>query len=133
MKVLVGVDIQPIDEVETSLLHFGDRYRGFLFTDHELESCGETPGCAPKLAARFAAKEAVLKILDTEEMVPSWRSIEVTTSTRGGLKIVLHDTAALLAQQQGIDAFSVSVSHCADYAIAAVTATTSFAASEIVQ
>lgn len=129
----MGVDVQPIDEVEASLIHFGNRYRELLFTSHELESCGDTPGCGPKLAARFAAKEAVLKILDTSEMVPPWRSIEVTTSASSGLKIVLHETAARLAQQQGIDDISVSLSHATGFVIAAVTAVSTIAASEIGQ
>jgi holo-[acyl-carrier protein] synthase len=121
-RVVVGVDIQPIEEVEASLRNFGARYRQLLFTDHELESCGDSPATASRLAARFAAKEAVLKILDVGECVPSWRSIEVTRTASGRPEIVLHDNAADLAQLQGIHNLSVSLSHAGGVATAAVVA-----------
>jgi holo-[acyl-carrier protein] synthase len=123
MKALVGIDIQPIDEVRHSLEIFGDRYRRRLFTEHELASCGDNRATASRLAERFAAKEAVLKILDTTEMVPPWRSIEVRSALGGGPEIALHDTAANLARRQGIDSFSVSISHDNRIAAATVVAT----------
>jgi holo-[acyl-carrier protein] synthase len=122
VKVLVGIDIQPIEEVEDSLRTFGARYRRLLFTDHELESCGDGPAAASSLAARFAAKEAVLKILDTGESVPSWRSIEVQRTASGRPEIVLHGVAADLAHRQGIENISVSLSHAGGIASAAVVA-----------
>lgn len=123
LKVLVGIDVQPIDEVEASLRTFGDRYRHLLFTDHELASCGDTPATAAGLAARFAAKEAVLKILDTHATVPSWRSIEVKRAASGRPEIELHDHAADLAGLQGLHDLSISLSHGGGIATAAVVAT----------
>jgi holo-[acyl-carrier protein] synthase len=122
MNVLVGIDIQPIDEVEDSLRTFGSRYRYLLFTDDELASCGDNPGTAASLAARFAAKEAVLKILDTREVVPPWRSIEVKRTEGGRPEIVLHGVAADMARHQGIRSVSVSLSHGGGIATAAVVA-----------
>jgi holo-[acyl-carrier protein] synthase len=122
MKVLVGIDIQPVDEVEASLRTFGDRYRHLLFTDHELESCGDNLATASSLAVRFAAKEAVLKILDTQETVPSWRSIEVKRTSSGRPEMALHGDAADLARRQGIEDISVSLSHAGGMATAAVVA-----------
>jgi holo-[acyl-carrier protein] synthase len=122
MNVLIGIDIQPIDQVEDSLRIFGSRYRHLLFTDGELESCGDNLATASSLAARFAAKEAVLKILDTQETMPPWRSIEVKRSPRGRPEIVLHGVAANLARQQGIGDISVSLSHGGGIATAAVVA-----------
>jgi holo-[acyl-carrier protein] synthase len=126
MSVLVGIDIQPIDEVEASLRTFGARYRTLLFTDHELESCANHFGTASGLAARFAAKEAVLKILDIRGTVPSWRSIEVRRTASGRPEILLHDAAADLARQQGVENIAVSLSHTDAFAIATVVATISF-------
>jgi holo-[acyl-carrier protein] synthase len=121
-RILVGIDIQPIDEVEAALSNFGVRYRHLLFTDHELESCGNNPATASELAARFAAKEAVLKILDTRATVPPWRSIEVKRTAGGRPEIMLHDNAADLARLQGIHDLSVSLSHAGGIATAAVVA-----------
>jgi holo-[acyl-carrier protein] synthase len=115
--------MQPIDEVEASLRNFGDRYRRRLFTDHELESCGEGEACAARLAERFAAKEAFLKVLDVNEIIPTWRSIEVKCSSDGRTEIVLYDGADILARRQGIRKLSVSLSRAAGVATAAVVAT----------
>lgn len=85
MQILVGIDVQPIEEVEPSMRQFGVRYAHRLFTDVELESCGENPVTAASgLAGRFAAKEAVLKILDSQDTVPPWKSIEVQHAKGGG-------------------------------------------------
>lgn len=123
---MVGIDIQPVDEVETSLSIFGDRYRRLLFTNDELEHCGNDSRTAPKLAARFAAKEAVLKVLEIGGDVPSWRSIEVKDRVGERREIVLHNAAARLAQSQGIKSLTVSFSHAGGVAAAVVIATRQF-------
>lgn len=123
MKILVGIDVQPIDEVEASIREFGARYSHRLFTDHELESCAKNPlTAACGLAARFAAKEAVLKILDTRETVPSWKTIEVRRTEGGRPEIVLCGEASELARRQGVEQMSLSLSHGGGIATAVVVA-----------
>jgi holo-[acyl-carrier protein] synthase len=122
MNLLVGVDIQPIDEVDSSLKTFGSRYRRLLFTHRELETCGDNSRTSSRLAARFAAKEAVLKILDIQEVVPSWRSIEVGGISDCRPEINLYDVAAELARLQGIRDVFVSFTHSGGVAVATVVA-----------
>jgi holo-[acyl-carrier protein] synthase len=123
VNVLVGIDVQAIDEVETSVRLFGDRYTRRLFTEHEVHCCGENPlTAASGLAARFAAKEAVLKILDTREAAPSWKTIEVRRGEGGRPEIVLSGETAELARRQGVSAISLSLSHGGGIATAAVVA-----------
>jgi len=122
MNLLVGIDIQPVDEVESSLNTFGSRYRRLLFTDRELETCGDNSTTSSRLAARFAAKEAVLKILDIQDVVPSWRSIEVGGISDCRPEVNLYDVAAELARQQGIREVFVSFSRTGDVAVATVVA-----------
>ncbi len=118
-----GIDMQSVEEVAISLEEFGRRYTQRLFTDHEVEDCGEDPATsAGRFAARFAAKEAVLKILDMREAVPSWRAIEVRDVIGGRARIVLYGEAADLADRQGIEEISASISHGGGMAIAAVVA-----------
>jgi len=124
MNLLVGIDIQPIDEVESSLKTFGSRYRQLLFTDQELETCGDNSTTSSRLAARFAAKEAVLKILDIQDVVPSWRSIEVGGISDRRPEINLYDVAAELAHRQGIRDVFVSLACSGDAAVATVVAST---------
>ena len=118
VNLLVGIDIQPIEEVESSLRTFGSRYRRLLFTDRELEICGDNSTTSSRLAARFAAKEAVLKILDIQDVVPSWRSIEVGGDSDCRPEIILYDVAAELAHAQGIRDVFVSLSRGGDVAVA---------------
>ncbi len=121
-KILAGIDIQPIDEVDQSLKKFGNRYGELIYTADERDVCGHDPKTAARLAARFAAKEAVLKVLDFEETMPPWRFIEVQGNSRGGPVIALHASAADLAQRQGVKNLRVSLSRAAGVAIAAVVA-----------
>ena len=122
VNLLVGIDFQPIDEVVLSLKTFGARYRRLLFTDRELESCGDNSTTSSRLAARFAAKEAVLKILDIQDVVPSWRSIEVGGVSDRRPEINLYDVAAELARLQGIRDVFVSLAQRGDIAVATVVA-----------
>ena len=119
----MGIDIQPIDEVKDSLAKFGDRYLKRLFSDLELEECQisheNLAGC---LAVRFAAKEAVIKVLGPNDHIPSWRSIEVLLQPRGGPKIVMSGEAEQLARQNGVERMLLSVSLGRDYGIATVVA-----------
>lgn len=118
-KVLVGTDIQPISEIAESIDRFGSRYLRRLFTNHEIASCG---GSAPGLTARFAAKEATIKVLRPTSLIPRWRSIEVCRQPGGWVEIVLHAEAAELARQQHIGELSVSLSHGGDIGTATVIA-----------
>jgi holo-[acyl-carrier protein] synthase len=123
VTTLVGVDAQPIDEVEASVGTFGERYTQRLFTEHELERCGNEPSVAAMgLAAHFAAKEAVLKILDTSTTFPSWRSIEVTRGKYQRPMIVLHAEAADMAREQGVTDLYLSLCRSGGIATAVVVA-----------
>ena len=121
--VRVGTDVESIAEVAASLAQFGDRYLSRLFTADEVAACDPTtPAAASGLAARFAAKEAVIKLLSPATMVPRWRSIEIRTAPNGSPSVALHDEAAQLAREQGIGPLSVSLSHGAGIGTATVVA-----------
>jgi holo-[acyl-carrier protein] synthase len=117
----VGVDLTAVADVERSLAEQGERYVRRLFTDHEVESCDGAAGPrAESLAARFAAKEAVVKVLRPDGARPEWRDIEVRRQASGACDIVLYGGAAELAASEGIDQLSVSLSHEAGMAVAVV-------------
>lgn len=124
--VRVGVDVTSIAEVEAAVSSFGDRYVRRLFTDHEIETCSARDpheGTAASLAARFAAKEAVLKVLEPSDSRPEWRDIEIVRHESGACRVRLHNRAASLADSRGVRALSVSLSHEAGIAVAVVAAT----------
>lgn len=124
----IGVDLVAVDEVAASVERFGDRYVKRIFTPHEIACCRRPPardGTATRyatesLAARFAAKEAVLKVLRPVDVQPDWRSIELHRMTGGWCEIRLSGAAEELATAAGIGALSVSLSHETTMAAAVV-------------
>jgi holo-[acyl-carrier protein] synthase len=120
--VHVGTDVESVAEVAASLDRWGQRYTRRLFTDNELADCGVTPSAAERLTARFAAKEAVIKLLAPGDAVPGWRSIEVCVAPNGAPSVVLHAEAADLARERGMSQLSVSLSHAAGIGTATVVA-----------
>ena len=119
--IVVGTDLVQVSEVGKAMERFGERYLRRLFTDAELSYCLQSAEVAPsRLAARFAAKEAALKVLRLTDQSFSWRSIEVARNPNGWCYLVLHEPIRILANQAGFVAFSLSMSHEGAYAQAVV-------------
>lgn len=123
MTILVGGDIQEIDEVRESMENFGDRYIRRIYTDYEIEDCYKRAnGAAGALASRFAAKEAMFKILTTGNPWASWREVEVRRLESGHPTIALRGAAAEQAKRQGIGTISLSLSQSGGMATAVIVA-----------
>ena len=117
----VGVDLVDISEVAKSVKRFGDKYLRRVYTEHEIASCQGPPDVAAgSLAARFAAKEATLKVLRPDGARPDWRSIEVVRLPNGSCKLRLRGAAARLAVERGLGPFALSMTHEAGLAAAVV-------------
>jgi holo-[acyl-carrier protein] synthase len=117
-RVRVGCDVAAIDEVQDSLATFGERYLRKVFTASEISDC-EGRNQAHRLAARFAAKEAVIKAFAEPDMPFPWREMEVTRD--GPLPLLrLSGTLAERAKQQGWLSSSLSLSHADCHAMAVV-------------
>jgi holo-[acyl-carrier protein] synthase len=122
-QLRVGTDVESITDVAASLEHFGARYANRLYTDTEITTCGGiNAAAAPRLAARFAAKEAVIKLLDPTDLIPGWRSIEIRNAPNGAPSVHLSGAAAELAKQRGIGSIAISMSHGAGIGLATVVA-----------
>jgi holo-[acyl-carrier protein] synthase len=121
--IRVGADVVSIHEVADSVESFGARYLDRVYTDHELGSSRGVPAVrAASLAARFAAKEATIKVLRPIGHQPDWRSLEVRRHSGGWCTMALSGHAAELAEQAGIADLSVSLTHEGDIAAAVVVA-----------
>jgi holo-[acyl-carrier protein] synthase len=121
--IRVGADVVAVHQVEESVTRFGSRYLDRIYTEHELSSCvGGSPVRAASLAARFAAKEATIKVLRPEGHQPDWRSVEVRRHSEGWCTMALSGHAAALADRAGIAELAVSLSHDGDVAAAVVVA-----------
>lgn len=137
LTIRTGIDLVSVADVADSVRRFGDRYLTRIFTDHERSSCfGDAPPPGPEwlsgtplpwpvaqsLAARFAAKEAAVKVLRPPGPRPPWRAIEVRRAPDGGCDLVLSGTAEELAVTSGLGELAVSLTHDAGLACAVVVA-----------
>jgi holo-[acyl-carrier protein] synthase len=119
--VRLGFDLARISGIAESIRLFGRRFTDRIFTAAEIEYALAGSGlCAERLAARFAAKEAVIKALQLSEAGVSFRDIEVAKQADGGCTIVLHGEARRIAQEMGVARILVSLSHDGDCAGAVV-------------
>lgn len=116
----VGIDLASIPDVAASLARFGDRYLRRVYTVGEIVETGSDPR---RLAARFAAKEAVIKVLAPSDEPIDLRDIEIRADTGGGCEARLVASAAALATAAGLSSVSVSVSHLGDLAAAVALGT----------
>jgi holo-[acyl-carrier protein] synthase len=117
------VDLVQVDDVRGSAEEFGSRYLARVFTPHELGCCpGDAAHAAPGLAARFAAKEATIKVLRVTGAQPEWRSMEVWRHEGGWCEMRLSGEAARLAEEARIKDMAVSLSHEGGIAAAIVVA-----------
>ncbi len=113
----MGVDIIEIERIAATLERFGERFLQRVYTEDEAVYCR---GRAAQLAARFAAKEAVMKALGSGTRGVGWREVEVRRKRSGEPEIALHGRAAVRAAELGIGRFAVSLSHSRRYAVASV-------------
>lgn len=118
--VEAGVDAIEIERIKATLDRFGERFLRRVFTEREAARYGKRPA---ELAARFAAKEAVMKALGTGVRGIRWRDIEVVSNRRGKPIVVLHETAARRARLLGFRHIGISLTHSRTDAIAMVVAT----------
>ena len=109
-----GVDMIEVERIERAMARHGPRFAARFFTEQELAYCD---GRAERLAGRFALKEAVAKALGTGIGDVSWTEIEVICDGKGKPELALHGRACALAEERGLDQWSISLSHTEEYAV----------------
>ena len=117
-RARTGCDLQRIEDVTDAIRDFGDRYLDRVYTPAEQESY--RTGGAASLAARFAAKEAVLKLIGNADGVDP-RSVEITQRD-GRPAVRLSGLAAARAEEAQLGPIDVSLSHSGDHALAVAVA-----------
>lgn len=116
-RITVGVDIIEIDRIEQAISSWQNSFLKRVYTEAEVDICQNR---AQSFAARFAAKEAIMKALGTGMWGLKWRDIEITQKTSGAPDVKLHGSAQNKARELGITSFSLSLSHSRKYAVAMV-------------
>jgi holo-[acyl-carrier protein] synthase len=118
----VGVDL--VDVPRIARLASRPEELSFILTADELAYCTGRQRPAEHVAARFAAKEAVLKALGTGLAHGiRWTDVEIVRTGPGRPQVALHGRAAAIAAERGLRGLDISLSHTETLAIAHAVAT----------
>jgi holo-[acyl-carrier protein] synthase len=111
----LGIDIIKVERIQAALTRFGARFSRRVLTPAEAAYVG---GRAETFAGRWAAKEAVSKVLGLGVRGVGWRDIEIVRLPTGQPSVRLSGRAQVRAEQLGMVRVAVSISHESDYAVA---------------
>jgi holo-[acyl-carrier protein] synthase len=118
-----GIDLVDFPRIEDMLKKHGERFLDRVFTAAEQAYARANKNSVEKLAGRFAAKEAVLKLLGTGWRGKiAWTDIEVVNTEMGRPEVKLSGEVKKIADKAGITQISVSITHTANFAIASAVA-----------
>jgi holo-[acyl-carrier protein] synthase len=129
MPVRVGIDLVSAASVRDSIRAHGNHYLERVYSEREVSECQRAAAVDPeRLAARFAAKEATMKVLRVGDEAVPWTDIEVRRHPSGWAEVLLTGRAATLAKDAGITDLALSLTHEQGFASAVVIAEISKAA-----
>ncbi|HEY8439228.1 MAG TPA: holo-ACP synthase [Candidatus Limnocylindrales bacterium] len=111
----LGIDIIKVERIRASIERFGERFSRRVLTPAEQRYVRLRP---ETFAGRWAAKEAVSKVLGLGVRGIGWRDIEIERLPTGQPSVRLHGRAAARAGQLGMERIALSISHESDYAVA---------------
>jgi holo-[acyl-carrier protein] synthase len=111
----LGIDIIKVERIKTAIERFGERFSNRVLTPTERRYVRGRP---ETFAGRWAAKEAVSKVLGLGVRGIGWKDIEVERLPTGQPAIRLHGRAAQRAEQLGMGRIALSITHESDYAVA---------------
>ena len=116
----LGTDIVEIASIQKAIEQ-NKRFALRIFTENEISYCESKPLKYQHYAARFAAKEAVIKALKTGwDKGVQWKQVEVINQFGGAPIIMTNGRAKELLDKMGGTNIEVSLSHSEQYAIAVV-------------
>jgi len=117
----IGIDLVNVSRIEEALKRWGERFQKKVFTPGEIEYCLGKRNPGPNFAARFAAKEALVKALGIGiRRGVHWRDVEVQPGPLGKPVLKLRGRALELCRQERIEGVFVSLTHDGNYSGAVV-------------
>jgi holo-[acyl-carrier protein] synthase len=121
MIIAIGIDSVEISRVQEVIARRGHRFCARVFTEEESRYCESVGSKFASYAARFAAKEAVMKALGTGWASGiAFRDIEVIRNEAGSPSIRLDGKALERFERLGAKRLHLSITHSRDLAIAQV-------------
>jgi len=118
-----GIDLVDCPRIEEMVARHGERFIQRVFTAAEQAYAESNKNKIEKLAGRFAAKEAILKLVGTGWRGKiAWTDIEIINNSSGQPEVTLGGEVENIADKLGIKHISVSITHTANFAIASAVA-----------
>lgn len=115
----LGTDIVEIVRIRSMIERHGDHFCDRCFTKAEREYARKHRDDAVRFAGRWAAKEAVVKVLGTGFIQGiTFHDVEVLSLHTGQPVIRLSGEAARIAGSLGIREIKITISHAREYATA---------------
>ncbi len=120
-----GIDLVDCPRIEEMVARHGERFIQRIFTAAEQAYAEANKNKIEKLAGRFAAKEAILKLMGTGWRGKiAWTDIEIINNSSGQPEVTLGGEVEKIADKLGIKHISISITHTANFAIASAVALT---------
>lgn len=107
----LGTDLVEIDRFRLAMRRRGTRFEERLFSVDERAYADRHRDRAPRLAARFAAKEAAMKALGVGLGDLAFHDVEVVRASSGAPGLALRGRGARLAAERGVSSWQLSLSH----------------------
>ena len=123
--ISIGTDIIECVRIAQMIEKHGEVFLQRVFTQKEILYCSSRKAATQHYAGRWAAKEAVLKVLGTGWTKGIlWTDVEIVNEVSGAPVIKITGKAAHVARERGIHEVMISISHCRSYATAFATGVT---------
>jgi holo-[acyl-carrier protein] synthase len=115
----IGTEVVECVRIAEMIQRHDELFLNSVFTEREIKYCRSRSKTTEHFAARFAAKEAVLKSLGTKpRSKPNWTEIEVLNDPAGQPRVALHGSTLERATGQLVGEIFISLSHCRSFATA---------------
>jgi holo-[acyl-carrier protein] synthase len=117
----IGIDTIELHRIERVYEEYGERFLNRIFSEEERRYALRYSDPVPRLAARFAAKEACMKALGTGwNHGVRWRDIVVTNAPTGKPEMTLLGKARDYADRLSVDAIHMTITHSREHAMVLV-------------
>jgi holo-[acyl-carrier protein] synthase len=124
-NILHGIDLVDFPRIEEMLSRHGERFLDRVFTQTEQRQASVLKNSVERLAGRFAAKEAVLKLLGTGWRGKiAWTDIEIVNNPLGQPEVNITGEVKRIADEKNIKKISLSITHTANFVMASAVALT---------
>lgn len=124
MEIKCGIDMIEVTRIQESIEQLGMKFLKRVFTDNEIEYCESKKTMRyESYAARFAAKEAVIKAISTDvenKYEIAFNEIEILKENNGRPSVNIMGKALDIIKKNKVISIDVSLAHLKEYAIASV-------------